>query len=537
VSPYGVPGAGSRLARFLGTLALAVVLGVGVAPPPASAQRGAADVFVAQAILAYEERRYQAALDALQEALAIDPDHVDALYYTGLVRAALDDLGAAARALERARTLSPTDDAVRLQLGLVYFALSRFDEAQVLLEPIFARNPAIENLGYYVGFMRYRQRDYAGALRSFRAGVTSDSSIEQLTRLYTAVALRFQGLREGALSEIEEALRRQPAAPLTGPLERLREAVRGARERERRLRAEVRLGVLYDDNVSLNPELSDDPIAIAARRRRADSVGELAGLRLDYAFFQRGAFEATASYSLFAAFYNDLPEINLMAHQAGLGASHRGAVRGLPYQLALQYGYEFITLAEQEFAQRHTVTPFATLIENDHNVTALQLRYQVKEFRDDMDLPAEERRDSTNVTGGFTHLFRFERDRHLLKVGYQFDVEDTDGPGRHGRNFSYVGHRLLLGGQATLPWAGIRLRYDFDAHFRDYLHRNTVNPARAPGTRARSDTELTHLVGLTVPLPWDLTLAADYQRIVNRSNLDVFRFERNVFSLALIWTY
>ena len=42
-----------------------------------------ATVFVDRAVLAYDEGRYDHALEELQEALRLDPDNIDALYYQG----------------------------------------------------------------------------------------------------------------------------------------------------------------------------------------------------------------------------------------------------------------------------------------------------------------------------------------------------------------------------------------------------------------------------------------------------------------------
>jgi len=55
-------------------------------------------------------------------------------------------------------------------------------------------------------------------------------------------------------------------------------------------------------------------------------------------------------------------------------------------------------------------------------------------------------------------------------------VDYDDARGRH---YVYRGHRLLAGAQYTLPWRAIRLTYDFDLHYRDYLHPHTLRPVRA----------------------------------------------------------
>src|SRR5207245_1137674 len=77
---------GSR--RALPLLVLAALLQALWPVARGAAQTTEADVHVAQAIIAIDERRYDAALAELKRALEIEPDHVEALYYTGVVYSA-----------------------------------------------------------------------------------------------------------------------------------------------------------------------------------------------------------------------------------------------------------------------------------------------------------------------------------------------------------------------------------------------------------------------------------------------------------------
>lgn len=545
--PFGI--------ALFGALLLLVLMAGSV-----SAQQAEADVFVAQAVIAYEEKRYDDALAALRQALELDANNVDALYYTGLVRVAQGRIAEAVAPLEKARKLDPKDQATLFQLGVVYFSLGKYDEAQPLLEEVFDANPRLESLGYYVGFMRYRKKDYQGALRAFRAAASTDPNIQQLTRFYTGLALGILGLPERAAAEIEEALRLQPASPLTGPAERLRTAVATAREKERRFRVEVRLGGFFDDNVAVIPKKNaDDALVQLLRSRKHESPGWGSALRLDYSFLRLGSFEATATYSFFNSYNTDLPSFNIINYLGGLAGTYRGTLGAYPYQAALQYTYDYLTLGGREFVQRQTVVPAFTLVEDATNLSAVQLRYQRKEFSQDTDIPREEKRDGVNWMVGLTHLFRFEGDKHLIRLGYQWDVDDTEGPDKRGRNFAYFGSRFLVGGQYTPPWGwlpweglrksleGLRLKYDFDVHFRRYRHANTLLPIVNPGVRERSDKEFTQVFGFSLPLPnplpktlfegSSLTLTTDYQRTDAQSNLDVFAFKRNVISVFLVWSY
>src|SRR2546422_11284793 len=65
---------------------------------------------------------------------------------------------------------------------LAYFARQQYDRAQPLLEAVFKTNPELDGLGYYVGFLRYRAKDYRGALAAFRAGRAGDPEIRSEER-------------------------------------------------------------------------------------------------------------------------------------------------------------------------------------------------------------------------------------------------------------------------------------------------------------------------------------------------------------------
>ncbi len=530
------------------SLCLAVLLAVLLpSPRPAGAQQSETDVFVAQAILAYEARRYEEALGYLEEALAQEPKNVEALYYKGLVLMAQQKTEAAIQPLEAARALAPRDFSLRFLLGVAYFSLERYEQAEPLLTEIFNEQPRTEGVGYYVGLMRYRKKDYQGALRAFRAETSSNPNIQQLAKFYSGLTLAILGLPEQAVAEVDAALRLQSGSALTGPAERIRDTIAAARESERRFHAEVRLGFLYDTNVAVNPQPSHDPTAEEVRKRKTHTTGELGALRLDYTWLRTGPWESTVTYSFFQTYDNDLPSFNVQNHLGGASGTYRGAVAAMPYQVGAQYTFDFITLGEKAFLSRHTGVVFATLVENGMNLTSLQGRLQVKDFAHDSNLPPEEARDARNWMAGFTHVLRFANDRHLIRLGYQFDVENADG-----RDFSYLGHRYIVGGQYTLPWETTRLRYDFDLHQRHYIHANAILPARNPGTVEREDLEQNHVVrveqtlfrnigpasiGCAPRAPCPLTLAFEYQRTVARSNLPVFSYDRNVFTLILSWQY
>ena len=252
-------------------------------------------------------------------------------------------------------------------------------------------------------------------------------------------------------------------------------------------------------------------------------------------------------YSFFQTYNNRLPDFNVQNHLLNGSLTYNDAIVGMPYQLGGQYTWDYISLGGKSFLQRQSATLFATLVENQSNLTTLVGRFQYKDFYGNPAQDPDEDRDGRNFMFGITHVFRFAQDRHFIRLGYQYDYENTDG-----RNYAYVGDRFLAGGQYTLPWESTRLRYDFDLHLRNYHYANTLLPAVNPGTRERYDVEQNHLVrveqvlaknlgpsaiGCADTAPCPLTLSAEYQRTSVSSNLPVFAYGRNVWSLSLSWQY
>jgi tetratricopeptide (TPR) repeat protein len=453
----------------------------------------------------------------------------------------------AVEVLEKARALAPGDTSILFLLGVAYFALERYDQAEGPLTQVFNERPQTEGIGYYVGLIRYRKKDYQGALKAFRAETSKNPNIQQLVKFYSGLTLAILGLPEQAVAEVDAALRLQTGSALTGPAERIRDSLATAREAERRLRAEVRVGFLYDSNVAVIPQPSHDPIAEAIRRRKTATTGELAAVRLEYAWLRTGPWESSVSYSFFQTYNNRLPGFNVQNHLVAGALSYRTVLGTMPFLVGTQYSWDYLSLGDDDFLQRHTATLFGTLVENQSNLSTLVGRFQNKDFYATPGQLRDEDRDARNWMIGLTHVFRFAQDKHYIRLGYQFDYEKADG-----RNYAYAGNRLLAGGQYTLPWGSTRLKYDFDLHQRHYQYANSLLPVVNPGTREREDFEQNHVVrveqvlaknlgptviGCSPTAPCPLTLAAEYQRTVADSNLAVFSYNRNVWSLTLSWQY
>ncbi|MFQ5902451.1 MAG: tetratricopeptide repeat protein [Candidatus Binatia bacterium] len=511
-----------------------------------------ATVYIDRAVLAYEAKRFNEALKELEEALRLNPESVQALYYRGLVFVALNRPADARAALEKARTLRAEDVDVAFQLGVLYFNQKEYEKAEPLLQQVHRAEPSRPNLGYYLGFMEYRKKNYRTAIEFFRESVPSDETFAQLTRFYTALATSALGFFQQARADIEEALRLQPVSPLVTPSRRFREALERKAKEERFFRGELRLSVFFDSNVAVVPNSSSDPVAQALREERSKSEGELVDLNLSYTWLRTLDWEGTISHRFFQTYNNRLTNFNIQSHTPTIGIVNRGSVPSplgdLPYFAGLQYTYDFLTLGNARFTQRWIMSPYFTLQENARNLTNLQFRFQVKDFFNDGDVIRSEVRDAVNYLIGPTHFLFFEQGRLLVKLGYQYDYEASEG-----KNFTYWGNRVLAGVQYTLPWWDVQLSYDLDFHWRFHKHRHSLLPTGSAFTKKRRDREGVHLVSIAKDFSTDFsrflpfvscppgrcpfTISVGYLFDRNRSNLASFDYRRYVLTTSLTWRF
>ncbi len=519
-------------AMMLGLLVSGMLL-AGTASPTWGQMPTESDVYVDRGIVAYDNKQFSEALQAFQEALRLNPDNVNALYYAGLTSMALEQYGPAQAALEQALKLAPADLDVAFQLGVTFFLQQQYDKAETPFRQVYASQPTYKNLGYYLGFIEYRKQNYREALKFFQANVPSENDFAQLSRFYAGLSLSALGLASQARAQVEEALRLQPASPLVAPAERFRDVLGPAAKAERKLHVDIKTGLFYDDNVAVIPSVSQDPVAEAARNTPHRSTGELGYVRFQYTPLRTPDWEAAIGSSILQTVNNNASAFNTFNPTGDATLAYKTSIRNMPALGGLTFVYDYYMLHDRNYLNRYTVAPFMTLIWNAMNLTQGQLRFQGKDFMNQEGLiTTADNRDALNYMAGLVHVFRFQGDRHFLKFGYQFDWE-----GAEGGNWSYLGNRFLVGGQYTLPWWDIRLRYDLDVHIRGYSHLHDYLPVTSPATIHRADWELLHQVSVSKDLPWDVTLSLEFLRDENISNLKVYSYTRDVVSINLSWRY
>ncbi len=530
-------------------LSIFVLLTLVYLPDSVQAQMADSEILVAEGIIAYDAKHYDEAIALFSRAVELNPGHARAFYYLSQCHLARGQAERAIAPLTVLHTLRPSDLEVTYQLATAHFAARQFDNAAPLLEEVFRRDPARENLGFYVGFLRYRQKEYDKAAAALSVNVSSDPDLRQLALFYRGLSLGFLGLSDQAQAELASAQRAQPSSPITGVSVRVQEALATSKQgtERQRLRLQVAVGGYYDDNVAVNPRKSSDPVAEALRSRTTQSAGFVTSAQGDYAWYRNGPIESTVTYSYYQTVNTNsgVGNFNIQDHLAGLSGVYRGTIGAMPYEAGAQYSYDYVFLDHTGFLSRHSLTLPATVVPpavtlpflgRMENLTTLLYRYQRKEFyaepgNNDIRFRPESR-DAFNNMIGFLHALRFRQDKYIIRVGYQYDTEAA-----RGSSFAYSGNRLQFGGQTTLPWYDLNVRLDYDVHLRDYNHTQVIFLDDAGRPSPRRDLEQDVFFQVAKVLPQNLTLALQYQGLLNSSNISVYSYSKNVFTTLLTWAY
>ena len=543
--------------RLLAVAALGVACLVGA---PAGAARAAAaatsegDVYLSIGILEYAEGNYKEAIANLEKARQLDPRDVGPPYYLGLAHNAQGDYATGLRFLEQARGLEPENLDVRFQIGLGHFAQRNYRAAQPEFQFVFDRNPRYENVGYYLGYVYYERRQFDRALPLFQQNVTADPQFRQLAQFYAGLALQNLGRSEEAVRQLALSAQTAPHTPLTDVATRLARSVETGVRDDQRFRLEFKVAGLYDNNVTVAPNTN----ILGLRNITRESLGNLFSVQGNYDFYRSANWRATAGFGFLQTLYYMNDNFNLADFIPSLSVAYINTWGGMRYFTGLQYSYEYLTLGENQFLQRHTVGPYFSLEQNPNNLTQIQLQLQYKNFQFDPPV-TEENRDAFNYLAGITHFFRFEQDRHYIKLGFTYDRDATIGG-----DYRYNGYQALVGFQVTLGW-DVRVRVDGQFYWRYYPYDNFLFSATPGNCRTgpeacvkRKDFEKIVQASLakdfggssklcTASLPWAwakrgasdcFTASLEFLGDFNRSrNTPIFQYNRQVISLGLSWRY
>jgi tetratricopeptide (TPR) repeat protein len=467
----------------------------------------------------YKEGKYKEALEDFQKAIIVFPDDPDVLFYIGLTYQQLNESEKAFEYFKKTLDKDPEHTDAHFQLGVVLIQKKEYKNAVSHLEQVYKKEPDREDLGYFLGFAYYQLGDHKKALSYFEKARTKDKTVASLILYYTGLAKQQTGNNKEAVIAYKKLIITDPTSPLAEPSQRLIETIE-PKVVKKRFGVDFTTKVQYDDNIILVPTTN----VFNLRNKEKKSIIELFYLRGEYAFIRERDYDLSASYAIYQTITNKMRDMDVQDHIVSLDFSKRGQMGAMPYDLRLNYAYDYLLSNYDYLLQRHAIRPSFILLENNANMTVFQYAFQVKEFKD-KPIILEDNRDAVNHEAGFIHFLRFNDAKHHIKAGYFYDREYTDGS-----NWDYSGNKFVAGFQYTFP-KGIRLSADYEFKMSRYKNINVYFDKK------REDTErsLNTVVSKDIGKGWSVSL--EYLRRRNSSNIDLYDYRKNLYSAGVSWRW
>ena len=160
-----------------------------------------------------------AAVEALQTAVALNPDDTNANYNLAVALLKVRKLGEAVAALQRSLVLKPTFPSSLAMLAQIEIDSGRWEESARYLQPLYESHPEMPQarrlMAYWqlrAGMAAERQQDAAAAERHYREGVAIDRNHPDL-QLRLGTLCLIQGRFADAVAPLEAYRRLQPENP------------------------------------------------------------------------------------------------------------------------------------------------------------------------------------------------------------------------------------------------------------------------------------------------------------------------------------
>lgn len=153
--------------------------------------------------------RYQEAMDAFRNVIAIDPRVALAHHQLGLAAAITNNPDIAAQELEATVKLEPANAAAHNNLGLSYQTLSELEKAQREFEKAVALDPRMTEAAINLGNLLSAQGRYQDAAHAYTQAVMSNPR-SAVAHSNLATALSLNGDYRNAINEFRKALAFNP---------------------------------------------------------------------------------------------------------------------------------------------------------------------------------------------------------------------------------------------------------------------------------------------------------------------------------------
>ena len=480
------------------------------------------NTLLAEGVVKLNENDLTEATRLFEQAIAQDSQGVEAYYYMGVAQTRTNLFQQAEASFKKALAIDPLFIPAHFDLGVLYYLQGSYpqnksnDEAALASFDIVQKaDPDRARVYFYQGLILRRLGKFKEAAGKLETAARLDTALA--SEAYHQAGEAY--LQANDIEASKDALQKVIAlAPESIKAKEAQDFLKDldipvmAQSKGKRWSASLLVGVLYDDNVILEPT--------GTASKTSDTVPFFSILG-GYKYAQN----KNAEYRFYQNFHSDdaFRDYDIQDHNLSLN------VRPPCFDDRLNVGYQFqlAQLGNAHYLTYYTMRTQYLYTKSDTKVTELSYQLQIKRFYNIEPLfPTSSDRNAVGHQIGIRHAVRLQSDMNL-RVGYLLEI-DRAGDTALEDDWSFMGHRLKSG--ITLPaWRKLTTSVDLEYLFRPYNNENTF----ATGTKRRDNGPLLNLT-LSRPLGEHVQVVFSYFYQQNDSNIGTFDYNRQGLGLLAI---
>jgi tetratricopeptide (TPR) repeat protein len=489
------------------------------------------DYSMTKGLILFGKGKYDQAEELFQRALDAVPEDLDALDYLGQTQLRLKKYEAAEKTFRQSLAVRPFEGRALLGLGIAQASLGKDPEAQETLKAAEIASPDNPLIYYYQGLVAQNLKAYDRSPALFSRAMALSPDLTPASRYYTGISHYQRGLLDEAQREFEAAIAGgEPESELARSAREFLQQQRAVPKGPRPWDLSVSVSGQYDSNVVLLPGGTQPPNEVGISRKH-DYVAAFY-VRGEYRPIQTNLWMAGVTYGFYQSLHNKLTLFNVQDHSPTLFVQRQVG----PVSFRMQYVFDYTKVGNLPYLVSNAIQPIITIAEEGNTFTQVQLRYQNKDFKDDL-FTENSARDARNWLAGLTQIFSSADGASNFRVGYTFDMDRTGGgqvsvatPGvQTNADWAYRGHRLSIGGTGPAVLS-VTPSLELDYYLQNYDNANSFSP---DGTTRRRDRIIFFTGSLSKDLTDSLTLSLEYNYTRDQSNVSVFDYTRSIYSITL----
>jgi Tfp pilus assembly protein PilF len=491
----------------------------GIASPGFSAERSDYHTRLSEGVTRLNENDLGGARQRFEQALAENPEGVEAHYYIGITDARAGRTTEAIQSFQKALAIDRTFVPAHFDLGVLYYQTGQDELALSAFETVEKIDPTRAKPFYYESIILQRQGKAKEAAAKMEKALALDPDLALEANFGTGVASYQAGDFVLARKAFQDVMALSPGSEAAQSAVEFLDKIDLQEQSKKRWDLTLSTGVQYDTNVILEP--ARGPSNGQSITDEKDIVG-LVYLRGRYQWLSRPEWTGRTEYSFYQNFHRDdlLKDFNVQNHNFVFNGGRRIGRS----ELLLQYELQYATLGGDAFLFRQSFGPRFILPESKQNLTEFTYQFGAKRFDDIKGLfPNNSERDVRTDKAGFTHYSLLES-KGNLHGGYFFEREIA-GNLPNEDDWTFSGHKIAAG-FVLPPWKTLTVAADAEYILRQFDHANQ----QPPGSK-REDHEFLFIATLSKGFGRSLDLSVQYLYQKNDSNIPLFEYDRSIYGL------